>query len=40
MSPQLSQLSFFQPDLPSGLKSLPNFISGEEAEYLVHKIDA
>lgn len=40
MSTQLSQLSFFQPDLPSGLKYLPDFISGEEADYLVQKIDA
>ncbi|WP_299778355.1 alpha-ketoglutarate-dependent dioxygenase AlkB [uncultured Roseobacter sp.] len=40
MSTQLSQLSFFQPDLPSGSKYLAEFISGEEADYLMHKIDA
>lgn len=40
MSTQLSQLSFFQPDLPPGLKYLPGFVSGEEARYLVGKIDA
>jgi len=40
MSTQLSQLSFFQPDLPPGLKYLPDFIPVEEADYLVHKIDA
>jgi len=40
MSTQLWQLSFFQPDLPSGLKYLPDFISGEEADFLVRKIDA
>ncbi len=40
MSTQLSQLSFLQPDLPPGLKYLPDFISVEEAEYLVHKIGA
>jgi alkylated DNA repair dioxygenase AlkB len=40
MSTQPSQLSFFQPEFPSGLKYLPDFISGEEANYLVHKIDA
>ena len=40
MSTQLSQLSFFQPDLPSGLKYRPEFVSGEEADYLVNKIDA
>ena len=39
MSTQLSQLSFFQPDLPAGLKYLPDFVSGEEAGYLVIKID-
>jgi len=38
MSTQLSQLSFFQPDLPSGLKYLPDFISVEDAEFLVHEI--
>lgn len=40
MSTLLSQLSFFQTDLPSGLKYLPDFVSGEEALYLVDKIDA
>ncbi|SLN26323.1 2OG-Fe(II) oxygenase superfamily protein [Falsiruegeria litorea R37] len=40
MSTQLSQLSFFQPDLPSGLKYRPDSVSGEEADYLVNKIDA
>lgn len=40
MSTQPSQLSFFQPDLPSGLKYLPDFISAGEADFLVHKIDA
>jgi len=40
MSTLLSQLSFFQPDLPLGLKYLPDFVSGEEALYLVDKIDA
>lgn len=40
MSTLLSQLSFFQPDLPSGLKHQPDFVSGEEALYLVDKIDA
>jgi len=40
MSTRLSQLSFFQPDLPSSLRYLPDFISGEETDYLVHKIDA
>lgn len=40
MSTLLSQLSFFQPDLPSGLKYLPDFVSGEEADYLANKIDA
>jgi alkylated DNA repair dioxygenase AlkB len=40
MSTLLSQLSFFQPDLPSGLQYLPDFISGDESEYLVNKIDA
>lgn len=39
MSTQLSQLSFFQPDLPSDLKYLPDFISGEEAGCLVNTID-
>lgn len=38
MSTQLSQLSFFQPDLPSGLKYLPDFIPAEEAYYLAHKL--
>lgn len=40
MSTQLSQLSFFQHELPSGLKYLPDFVSGEEADDLEHKIDA
>lgn len=40
MSTQLLQLSSFRPDLPSGSKYLPEFISGEEADYLVRKIDA
>ncbi|MCG7493054.1 alpha-ketoglutarate-dependent dioxygenase AlkB [Thalassobius sp. Cn5-15] len=40
MSTQLSQLSFFQPDLPSGLKYLPDFVSVEEAGCLIHKLDA
>ena len=40
MSTLLSQLSFFQTDLPSGLKYLPDFVSGEEADYLANKIDA
>lgn len=37
MSTLLSQLSFFQPDLPSGLKYLPDFVSGEETGYLEKK---
>lgn len=40
MSTQLSQLSFLEPDLPSGLEYLPDFISAEEADYLAQKIDA
>ena len=39
MSTQPSQRSVFQPDLPQGLKYLPDFISAEEADNLVRKID-
>jgi hypothetical protein len=40
MSTQLSQRSFFQPDLPSGLKYLPEFISGEARHVRTHAIPA
>lgn len=40
MTTQLSQLSFFQSDLPSGLKYLPAFVSAEETDDLARKIDA
>nr|WP_264479712.1 hypothetical protein [Roseobacter sp. H9] len=39
MSTRLSQFSFFQPDLPSGLSYQPDFISAEEADDLAYKID-
>ena len=39
MSTQPSQRSVFQPDPPQGLKYLPDFISAEEADNLVRKID-
>lgn len=40
MAPQISQLSFSQPELPSGLAYLADFVTQAEAAALAQQIDA